>query len=152
MRRITNGLLFLSFLTAVCATCLASNIDEKILGTEDLATLQAKADASPKEQCYIYAQMAHQMVERAGREMSAGDTEKIGPTLDALQKYTDQIHSSMNGDGKKLKEAEILMRHSAFRLNELLHNSSTDDQPRVASSLKRFEQVRSELMLAIFKH
>lgn len=152
MRLMCQGLLFSSLLAFTCATSLAANIDEKILGTNELATLQARAEASPKEQCYLYAQMAHQMVELAGRQMTAGDSEQTLQALAALQKYTEHIHGGLNGDTKKLKDAEILMRHTALRLNELLHNTSSDDQPQVASTLKHFEQVRSELMLAIFSH
>ncbi len=152
MRLIGHGLLMCSLLLPGYLGSFAANNDEKILGTQELATLQARADATPKEQCYLYAEMAHQMVELAGRQMAAGETEKVGATLAALQKYTDRIHGGLGGDTKKLKDAEILMRHSAFRLNELLHNTSTDEQPQVARTLKQFEQVRTELMLAIFRH
>ena len=152
MRLFGKGLLLSTLLALTCPASVATNIDEKILGTDEIATLQARADASPKEQCYIYALMAHQMVELAGRQMSAGDTEKIAQTLAKLQNYTDHIHSGLNADTKKVREAEILMRHSALRLTELLHNTSTDDQPQVASTLKHFEQVRGELMFAVFAH
>jgi hypothetical protein len=152
MRLFGKGLLLSSLLAFTCAASVAGNIDEKILGTDELATLQARADASPKEQCYIYALMAHQMVELAGRQMAAGETEKIAQTLAKLENYTDRIHGGLGADTKKLKDTEILMRHSALRLTELLHNTSTDDQPEVASKLKHFEQVRGELMFAIFAH
>lgn len=152
MRLLSQGFIISSLLALACATSSAASIDEKILGTDELATLQARAEASPREQCYLYAQMAHQMVELAGRQMSAGDSEKTLQALAALQKYTEHIHGGLNGDTKKLKDAEILMRHTALRLNELLHNTSTEDQPQVATALKHFEQVRSELMLAIFSH
>jgi hypothetical protein len=152
MRLIGHGVLLFSLLGLVCSTGIAANSDEKVLGTQELATLQARADASPKEQCYLYAEMAHQMAELAVKEMSAGDTEKATQTLATLQKYTDRIHGGLNANTKKLKDAEILMRHTALRLTELLHNTSTDDQPHVAEALKHFEQVRGELMLAIFSH
>ena len=152
MRLIGHGVILSSFLVLACSTCPATSIDEKVLGTQELASLQARADASPKEQCYLYAEMAHQMAELAAKEMSAGDTDKATQTLAILQKYTDRIHGGITGDTKKLKDAEILMRHTALRLTELLHNTSTDDQPRVAEALKHFEKVRGELMLAIFSH
>jgi len=152
MRLLGGRLVLSSILVFSCGICTAASIDEKVLGTQELASLQARADATPKEQCYLYAQMAHQMAELAGRQMSAGETEKISETLALMQTYTDRIHSGLKGDTKKLKEAEILMRHTSLRLNELLHNTSTDDQPPVANALKHFEQVRSELMLAIFSH
>lgn len=147
-----NGVLLSSLLALACGTCFATNLDEKVLGTQDLASLQARADASPKEQCYLYAEMAHSMAELAAKEMSAGDTDKATQTLATLQKYADRIHGGIGGDSKKLKDAEILMRHTALRLTELLHNTSTDEQPHVVEALKHFEKVRGELMLAIFSH
>ena len=152
MRLILSSVLLTSMITFGAVTALASGIEEKQFSNEELATLRAKAEANPKEQCYLYAQMAHQMAEQAGRQMSAGDSEKVAETLATLTKYTEQIHGGLSGDTKKLKDTEILMRHTALRLNELLHNTASDEQPKVASALKHFEQVRSELMLAIFAH
>jgi len=152
MRLIGHGVVLSTLIALVCGTSFAANIDEKVLGTQELASLQARADASPKEQCYLYAEMAHQMAETAAKEMSAGDVDKATQSLATLQKYTDRIHGGLSSDTKKLKDAEILMRHTAMRLTELLHNTSTEDQPRVVEALKHFEKVRGELMLAIFNH
>jgi hypothetical protein len=43
------------------------------------------------------------------------------------------------------------MRHTAFRLNEILHNSSLDDRPTLLATLKQLNQVQTELMLQVFK-
>ena len=90
--------------------------------------------------------------QRFGWLAIAGDIDKATQSLATLQKYTDRIHGGLSGDTKKLKDAEILMRHTAMRLTELLHNTSTEDQPHVVEALKHFEKVRGELMLAIFSH
>jgi hypothetical protein len=55
-------------------------------------------------------------------------------------------------DTRKLKNAEILMRHTAFRLEEILHAASLDDRPTLESTLKQLDQVQSELMMQVFKH
>jgi hypothetical protein len=58
----------------------------------------------------------------------------------------------MADDMRKLKNAEILMRHTAFRLSEILHNASLEDRPTLQSTLKQLDQVQSELMMQVFKH
>ena len=48
-----------------------------------------------------------------------------------------KIHLSMADNDKRLKNAEILLSHTAFRLNEMLHASSFEDRPLVEQTLDR---------------
>ncbi|HEX3435538.1 MAG TPA: hypothetical protein VHT24_02145 [Pseudacidobacterium sp.] len=131
----------------------AYGADEKIPDTQALLMLEAKADhASPKEQCFLYAQIVHDMTEIAGQEFSAGDFAHASQTLKVMQGYAEKIHMGMADDTHKLKNAEILMRHTAFRLNEILHSASLEDRPTLESTLKQLDQVQSELMMQVFKH
>jgi hypothetical protein len=57
----------------------------------------------------------------------------------------------MSEDNKRLKNAQILLRHTAFRLNEMLHNSSLEDQPLVAATLAQVNQAQDETMLQVFR-
>jgi hypothetical protein len=43
------------------------------------------------------------------------------------------------------------LRHTAFRLNEMLHNSSLEDQPLVAATLAQVNQAQDETMLQVFR-
>src|SRR5579885_690629 len=108
--------------------------------------------ALPKEQCFLYAEIVHDMTEIAGQELSSGDFKHASETLKAVQTYAQKIHMGMAEDTKKLKNAEILMRHTAFRLNEILHSAELDDRPTLQSTLKQLDQVQSELMMQVFKH
>ena len=126
---------------------------EKLPDAQALLLLETKADqASPKEQCFLYAEIVHDMTEIAGQELSSGDYTHASQTLNSVRSYAQKIHMGMAEDTKKLKNAEILMRHTAFRLNEILHNASLDDRPTLESTLKQLDQVQSELMLQVFKH
>ncbi|HVW77654.1 MAG TPA: hypothetical protein VHB45_08580 [Alloacidobacterium sp.] len=126
---------------------------EKIPDAQALLLLETKADqASPKEQCFLYAEVVHDMTEIAGQELSSGDFAHASQTLKAMQAYAQKIHMGVAEDTHKLKNAEILLRHTAFRLNEILHNASVDDQPTLQSTLKQLNQVQTEVMLQVFKH
>jgi hypothetical protein len=131
----------------------AFGASEKLPDAQALLLLEAKAaQASPKEQCFLYAEIVHAMTEIAGQELSSGDIGHASETLKAVQTYAQKIHMGMAEDTRKLKNAEILMRHTAFRLQEILHASSLDDRPTLESTLKQLDQVQSELMMQVFKH
>lgn len=131
----------------------AYGANEKLPDAQALILLETKAaQASPKEQCFLYAEIVHDMTEIAGQELSSGDFKHASDTLKAVQTYAQKIHMGMANDTRKLKNAEILMHHTAFRLNEILHSASLDDRPTLESTLKQLDQVQSELMLQVFKH
>jgi hypothetical protein len=116
-----------------------------------MAALIAKADqAQPKEQCFLYAELVHQMTELAGQQLSAGD-ERATETLHQVQKYAEKIHMGVAEDGKKLKNAEQLMRHTSYRLNDILNAASYDDRQALQATLKQLEKVQTELMMQVFK-
>ena len=55
-----------------CACAFA--VDEKVPDPQAMAALMAKADqAQPKDQCFLYAELVHQMTELAGQQLSTGD-------------------------------------------------------------------------------
>lgn len=137
---------------AVAFTPVALAANDKILDTQQITALEARAaQAAPKEQCFLYAELAHSMTELAGQQLTAGNGRDASASLKAVQKYTAQIHMNVADDAKKLKNAEILMRHTAFRLKEIMMGASLDDQPTLQSTLKQLDQVESEMMLQVFK-
>src|SRR5271169_4129442 len=96
-------------LSLSCARAFA--IDDRIVDAQAMAALMAKADqAQPKEQCFLYAELVHQMTELAGQQFSSGDEDHASATLRLVQKYAEKIHMGVASDGKKLKNAEELMR------------------------------------------
>jgi len=118
-----------------------------------LADLEAKAEsASPNEQPYIYAELCHSMTEMATAQFQAGDEAKASASLKAAQSYAGKIQMSLLRDAKKLKNAEILIRHTAFRLKELLTGASLDDRPTLEATIQQLNSVQSEMMTQIFRH
>ena len=133
-------------------SCLcAYAVDERIADPQAMAALIAKAEqAQPKEQCFLYAELVHQMTELAGQQLSTGD-ERASETLQKVQKYAEKIHMGVAEDGKKLKNAEQLMRHTSYRLNDILNAASYDDRQALQATLKQLEKVQTELMMQVFK-
>ena len=138
---------------AVTVAPAAFAANDKILDVQEMAALESRAaQAAPKEQCFLYAELAHSMTELAGQQLNAGNGNQASASLKAVQQYTAKIHMNVAEDAKKLKNAEILMRHTAFRLKEIMLGASLDDRPTLESTLKQLDQVQSEMMLQVFKH
>jgi hypothetical protein len=142
-------LLFIALLAPVSH---ASGSDNKPpLDPVALSALATRASlASPKDQCFLYAELVHQMTELAGRQLNDG--QDPAATLLAVRDYTQKIHLGEVKDSKRLKNAQILMEHTAFRLNEYLHSAALDDRPVLESTLKNLNQVQNELMMQVFRH
>ena len=139
----------LSVLTLACASNVYA-IDEKVPDQLSMGALVAKADhAAARDQCFLYAELVHQMTELAGRQMVAGDDAKA--TLKSVHEYAQKIHMDVATDSKRIKNAQILMEHTAFRLKEILHSAELDDRPAVEATLKQLDQVQTELMMQVFK-
>ncbi len=133
-----------------CARAFAA--DERIVDPQAMAALMAKADqAQPKEQCFLYAELVHQMTELAAQQLNSGDGDHASATLRLVQKYAEKIHMGVAEDGKKLKNAELLVRHTSYRLNDILNAASYDDRLALQATLKQLEQVQTELMMQVFK-
>jgi hypothetical protein len=129
-----------------------AGFDDKPMDQQSIDALQAKILlAQPREQCFLYAELVHEMTEFSLRQYAAGDGEKAAGLLKQVQGLAHKIHLSMSEDNKRLKNAQILLRHTAFRLTEMLHNSSLEDQPLVAQTLAQVNQAQDEAMLQVFR-
>ena len=130
----------------------ASGFDDKPFDQDSINALQTKIlQAQPREQCFLYAELVHQMTEVSLHQYATGDGDKAALLLKQVQGLAHKIHLSMSDDNKRLKNAQILLRHTAFRLNEMLHSSSLEDQPLVAETLVQVNQAQDEAMLQVFR-
>jgi len=131
----------------------AHGMSDRVPDAHELADLQAKVlSASPNEQPYLYAQLVHSMTEMATAEFQAGDYQKASGSLKEAQAYAGKIQMSLLRDARKLKTAEILIRHTAFRLRELMMGASLDDRPTLEATIQQLNQVESEMMMQVFHH
>ncbi|HVT99253.1 MAG TPA: hypothetical protein VHE33_17235 [Acidobacteriaceae bacterium] len=149
MRRVA----VLSALLVSASLCWAHGLNDRPPDARELADLEAKAaSASPNEQPYIYAELVHSMTEMATAEYKAGDDVQASAFLKRAQGYAGKIQMSLLRDAKKLKNAEILIRHTAFRLKELMTGASLDDRPTLEATIQQLNQVQSDMMTQIFRH
>jgi hypothetical protein len=151
MRTIACSTILLA-IVAVTSPALASSPDDKVIDQQSIAALEARIpQVQPREQCFLYAELIHEMTEFSLKQYAAGDVEKATELLKKVQLATKKLHMSMAENDKRLKNAEILLRHSAFRLTEMLHNSSSDDRPLVEETLAQVNHAQSETMLQVFR-
>jgi hypothetical protein len=143
--------LFSTLCLAIPAHAAAN--DEVVPSPEALAQLELRASqASPREQCFLYTELVHSMTIKAGQELSDGDTDQAAVTLKQVNRYAHLIHLNLARDTKRLKDAQVLMHRTTYRLGQYLHLVSGDDQKTVQSTLKQLDQVNDELLNQIFQH
>jgi hypothetical protein len=91
------------------------------------------------------------MTDLAGRQFNSGDSEEASKTLMLVQRYAEKVHMDISEDSKKLKSAELLLQRTTFRLKDILHEVSYEDQMTVAVTLKQLNQVQAHMMLQVFE-
>jgi hypothetical protein len=130
----------------------ASSADSDLIDQQRIEALEAKANvAQPREQPFLYAQLVQQMTELSIRQYSAGDVGKATGLLKDIQRFAQKIHLSISGNDKRLKNAEILLNRTAFRLNEMLQASNVEDRPLVKQTLVQVNQVQDATMMEVFQ-
>jgi len=142
-------------LTTLCLAvpAHAAAADEAVFTPEALAQLEQRAIAAkPREQCFLYTELVHAMTAKAGKELSDGDTDQAADTLKQVNRYAHMIHMNLAHDTKKIKDAQMLMNHTTYRLAQYLHLVSGDDQQTVKDTLKQLNQVNDELLTQVFQH
>jgi hypothetical protein len=144
---------FFALLAVTSIPACASGFDDKVYDQQSIDALEAKATlAQPREQCFLYAEIVHEMTEVSVRQYAAGDVAKSTDMLKQIQQLAHKIHLTMADDNKRLKNAEILLRHTAFRLSEMLHNSNFEDRPLVEQTLAQVNQAQNEALMQVFRH
>ena len=143
----------LALLAVSAAPVCASGFDDKTPDQQSIDALAIRAShAQPREQCYLYAQLVHEMTEYSLRQYSAGNVEKAAELLRQIQPLTRKIHLSVADNNKRLKNAEMLLRHTAFRLSEMLHTSSFEDRTLVEQTLAQVNQAQTDAMMQVFRN
>ena len=131
----------------------AAEFDESIPTPQALAMLEQRASqASPREQPFLYTMLVHTMTEKAGKEISDGDTTAAAATLKQVNRYAHLIQASLAHNTSQLKNAEMLMHHTTYRLGQFLHLVSGSDKDSVQDTLQQLNQVNDALLTQVFQH
>jgi hypothetical protein len=148
-----NLVLVLPLIFSPAAAPLQAAIPEKNQ-TDEQAILQLELraqQANPREQCFLYTELVSAMTELAGRQMLDGDTDRARAWLQKISHYADLIHIDLSANAKKLKNAQMLMHKTSYRLNEYIRQASVEDQATLKATLKQLDQVQDELLTQVFK-
>jgi hypothetical protein len=90
------------------------------------------------------------MTELSVRQYATGDREKAVGLLGRIQQMAQKIHMSLAGNDKRLKNAEILLNQTAFRLNEMLNASNYEDRPLLLETLAEVNHAQNDTMMQVF--
>ena len=130
----------------------AASIDSIPPDEQSITALETRAQqAQPREQCFLYAELVHQMTELSIRQYANGETGKALGLLKEIQQFAQKIHFSLGSDDKRVKNTDILLDHTAFRLKEMLHASSFEDRPVVEQTLAQISKVENDTMMQVFQ-
>jgi hypothetical protein len=154
MKFILRSTILLPLLFAsLCATAYAASVDENLPTAEALAQLELRAQqAGPRDQCFLYTELVHTMTEIAGKQMLNGDIDQASATLKKVNQYAQLIHMDLANNSKRVKNAEMLLHHTTYRLSEYLHKASSEDQATLKATMQQLDKVHDELLAEVFKH
>ena len=151
MRAVVPIVAFLTLNLSAASVCAAS-CENKPPDPDAIAALEARANqAQPREQPFLYAELVQQMTELSIRQYAAGDAEKATNLLKHIQQIAQKIHLSLSDNDKRLKNAEMLLNHTAFRLNEMLRASSIEDRPLVEQTLAQVTKAQNATLMQVFR-
>jgi hypothetical protein len=152
--RLLSTAIVIAILSLTCAYASSSGQDVSSHGDSAtaFAALHTKVDqAQPRDRCFLYAEIVSQMTDLAGKQFNSGEFGQASQTIQLVQRYTEKIHAGVTDNSKKLRDAELLMRHASFRLKGILSAAAYEDRPVLEVTLKQLNEVESELLMQIFR-
>jgi hypothetical protein len=150
---IARPLSLLTILLCIATPSRAAASNEVVLDDNALTQLETRALAAPaREQCFLYAELVHDLTEIAGKQLADGRTTEASATIRRIDAFAQKIHMTLARDTKRIKNAEMLMHHTTRRLADILHVASTDDRPVLQATLQRLDNVQTELLTQVFGH
>ena len=145
-----------AFLVAVLITGSLTGASTPASALDDHPTaldiVRAQADqAQPRDRCFLYAKLISQLTDLAARQINSGQSGDASETLNLVKRYADEIHLDIADDGRKLRNAEVIMQHTIFRFKNILNEAPYEDRPALEATLKKLDQVQGQLMMQVFK-
>ena len=127
--------------------------NDSIPTPEALAQLELRAaQAKPREQSFLYTELVHGLTQQAAAQLAADDTDHATATLRQIDQDAQLIQRSLARNSNRLKDAELLLHDTTYRLGQLLHLVSGYDRATVQNALKQLNQLNDELLNQVFTH
>ncbi len=113
---------------------------------------QRAAAAEPKERCYLYTELLHGWTELAGRSMASGNDLDAAQAIARADSDVIQLKAAIANDSKRLKNAELILEHTAHRLSDMVRVASMDQHDPMQAVLRHLNSVHDVLLAQIFAH
>ena len=150
--RVPISPLVLVLSSALSIPAFAASFDDKVPDQQTIDALEVRAtQAQPREQCFLYAQLVQQMTELSIRQYQSGNVSRATGLLQQIQRIAKKIHLSVSDNDKRLKNAELMLSQTAFRLGEMVQASSVDDRPLVEQTLAQVTDAKNAALLEVFR-
>lgn len=155
-KRVGRPAALASILTVLCWTIAATpakaaGTDDPMLDPAALAELQLRAEhAQPRDQCYLYTELVHDLTELAGRQMAAGEDEQAGSTMLQVDAAAAKVQQAADANAKKLKDAEEMLDHTTRRLADMVRVASDQQRAAMQATLRHLNAVHSRVLTLVF--
>ncbi len=139
------------FWTIAPTPAIAAGLDETSLDAAALAELQQRAEhAPPRDQCYLYTQIVHELTELAGRQMAAGEDEAASSTIQQVDAAAAKLQQASVADARRLKNAEQLLDRTTHRLADMVRVASDQQRSVMQATLRHLDAVHSSVLALVF--
>lgn len=128
-----------------CARALASE-----LSLEELKDRLANVGVPDRPPLCI--QISERQLEGAGKLYTAGDSEKAEAALVDVVAFSGLARDYAIEAHKHEKQSEIAIRKMIRKLDGLKHMVAHEDEKPIQESIQHLEQIRDDLLTAMFPH
>lgn len=119
---------------------------------ESIDELKARVDkAPPEERPVICVHIAQEQLHATDKAYNEGNVEQARKSLADIVDYSEKARDAAVVSRKHLKNVEIAVRKIAEKLNDIKRTLNYEDQPPVADTVKRLEDIRTALLTEMFK-
>jgi hypothetical protein len=108
------------------------------------------ATSSVGDRPHLCVEIAQKQLSTADKLYAAGDVDKGQAALADVVTYSESARDNAIQSHKYQKQSEIAVRAMTRKLTELLHSLGRDEQAPVQDAVRRLQQVRDDLLKAMF--
>jgi hypothetical protein len=118
--------------------------------TQPLDKLIAEAEKAGDHQAELYGKVVRAEIDAARDSYNSGNTLAAQNSLQVAVHYSDKLLESAQQHPKHLKNAELGLRESVRRLQQIERELEFEERPPAKSAREHLERVDSELLKIMF--
>ena len=138
---------FVGALVSVCQTT-AKTPAPALLKLHDMKAHAEHVKVDKRAQ--VYSEIARQCVEVANQQFADGEMENGQASIQEAVSFAEKSVLAAEDKGKKIKNAEINLRETARRIDEVRHSLALDDQPPLKLAEDHIADLRQKLLQHMF--